>query len=312
MEVGAADMSKGNVQPSIPQKRSASASDIDDEEDVVDRLLPANTMLKRRRLKDEANGISQSFDEEKSTKKGRKTPPKKPVDIKEVVRERRKAAEKAAEQEHEEDVNETLEDMTVEEMKRLAVVEEIDVPNQRKSAAGNRNGANDRWDERWQGRKDFKGFRRKGENSKATKRGPSIIVPLEEAKTKAYGIRDSYWPEEDGRGKKKDRGKESHISQSHSQPTRTASASGQRHTAELPADLVIDDGDSVTEVIDVDAPRATTHQQQSSTQQTENPSSHSKSQSMMANGKRPNPGPSGPPVVKRRKKFAAAQYSDDD
>ncbi|KAK4153348.1 hypothetical protein C8A00DRAFT_33901 [Chaetomidium leptoderma] len=65
-----------------------------------------------------------------------------------------------------------------------------------------------RWDPQWNGRKNFKRFRKQGE---ATGRpAPRIIISLEEVRPKEYGIGDEYWLEEEGSGgRKKDSQRES-------------------------------------------------------------------------------------------------------
>ncbi len=53
--------------------------------------------------------------------------------------------------------------------------------------------ADGRWDPRWNGRKNFKKFRKHGDP--AGRPPPRIIISLEEAKPKGYGIGDDYWLE---------------------------------------------------------------------------------------------------------------------
>lgn len=65
-----------------------------------------------------------------------------------------------------------------------------------------------RWDPRWNGRKNFKRFRKQGEQS--GRPAPRIIIALEEVKPKEYGIGDDYWLEdEDSNRRKKDSQRES-------------------------------------------------------------------------------------------------------
>jgi DNA repair protein XRS2 len=65
-----------------------------------------------------------------------------------------------------------------------------------------------RWDPRWNGRKNFKRFRKQGET--AGRQAPRIIISLEEVKPKEYGIGDDYWLEdEEGGRRKKDSQRES-------------------------------------------------------------------------------------------------------
>jgi nijmegen breakage syndrome protein 1 len=52
----------------------------------------------------------------------------------------------------------------------------------------------ERWDDKWNGRKDFKKFRRHG--AAPRRQHDRVIVQLEEAKKKDYGIGDEYWGED--------------------------------------------------------------------------------------------------------------------
>ncbi|KAL2163630.1 hypothetical protein VTH06DRAFT_5688 [Thermothelomyces fergusii] len=62
--------------------------------------------------------------------------------------------------------------------------------------------ADGRWDPRWNGRKNFKRFRKQGEP--IGRPPPRIIIPLEEVKPKEYGIGDDYWLEDDSGRRKED------------------------------------------------------------------------------------------------------------
>ena len=308
------------------RKRPAPSSDIDDEEDLVDKLLPAATALKRRRMEDEANGIpvddslrAMSQAQEKAGKEKKAKPPRKETNLKDFVRERREAEEAAA-REDEEALRDTLEGMTVEEMKNLAVVQEMEIPA-RPTPGERTNGSNNlRWDERWNGRKNFKRFRRRGDGTQAPRRGPSLIVPLEEVRRKDFGIGEAYWQEENERAKSQCKTEKSHQTQSRAQSqsqrhTPCNTARSQANTAEVPAELVVGIGDSSEpEVVDVDAPRRLRGSERS-TQLTDKTSNRSlrAAESQGANGKRPvSSGQMEPPVVKKRKKFAAAEDTDSD
>ena len=290
------------------RKRPVQDSDPEDdeEEDLVDKLLPAATALKRRKLEAEANGIEvDSFEELRPDSKPPK--PRKEVKIKDLVRERRQAEEETARMDKEV-LKETLEGMTVEEMKKLAVVEEMEVPERGRPAELGTNFGGSRWQDNWNGRKNFKKFRRRGDNAQSVRRGPSVIVPLEAVKTKDFGVSEARWrigSEPPERSNSRPR----HRSQSQSQRTQKSSAATQSHTATIPMELV-ENGSDGPELIDLDAPRMTRHQEH--TQQSDQVSS-GRSQPNIVNGKRPAPEPPrGPPRVKKRKKFAAAKDSDED
>jgi len=308
MEVDAPSQANGDIQAAIPRKRSAPSSDEDDEEDVVDKLLPAAAAMKRRRFEeaeeDQRNGISseRSFETSQTTAKPEKArTPKKEINIKDVVRQQREAEEKAAKRD-EENLRENLDSLNVEEMKNLAVVEEMELPDradvpQRRAANG---GTNNRWDERWNGRKNFKKFRRQGEGAVA-RRCTSLIVPLEEVKKKDFGIGEDYWLEREPSKKQREEKERATQSQSQSQPFNTARS----HAVEVPPELAVDDG--LPESIDVDAPMTTRRQQH--TQQTEE--TPSTGRSLEGNRKRPAATQASETVAKKQRKFAA-QESDSD
>ena len=245
---------RGIVQTEKSRKRPAPPSDAENEDDMVDSMLPAAAAMKRRRMEEEQaqmRGTSVESSLEKSQPKlkptQKETKPRKEVDIKEVVRERREAEEQAA-QRDEESLRETLDGMNVEEMKNLAVVEEMEVPeHSRRSLRESGNGSfNDRWDERWNGRKNFKKFRRRGDGE-PPRRGQTVIVPLEEVKKKDFGIGEEYWLESEKSKKRKGKERESQSQNTPFTPARS-------QPVEAPPELT--NGEE-PEVIDVDAPRTT-------------------------------------------------------
>ena len=283
------------------------SSDPEDEEEFLDEILPATAALKRRKIEDEANGVSIDSFEDTKPKEEVQTKSKKEIDIKQVVRKQREAEEEAARQ-AEENYKESVEGMTVEEMKRLAVVEEMDMPSRRESRAHTNGTGSARWDDRWNGRKNFKKFRRKGDDSNAIRRGPAIVVSLEEAKQKKFGIGESYWGDEESADESRPGRRQG--SQSQSQHTSRTATGSQHHTAEVPADLVLDHSNGAAEVIDLDAPRTTRGQDRGASQAARNSSGNT--QASTANGKRSASSTMGPPMVKKRKKFAAAAHSDSE
>lgn len=307
----------GHTQPHTQtqnaRKRPAPpSSDEDDAEDLIDKILPAAAALKRRRIELEAdsgqNGISsrESFMSQGQPKTEKKTKAVKAVNIKDVVRERRKAEEETARQEEESLKDTVVDGMSAQEMGKLAVVEEMDLPERRTDnrKPDNENGVH--WDERWNGRKNFKKFRRRGENDQA-RRGQSVIVPLEEVKKKDFGIGEDYWLERDSEKSKSKQKRKDGSLQADSQHTPFTTARSQ--PVEVPSELLIDDGGESSHPVDVDAPRRTRHQEQ--THEIEEDTMGSQ----IVNGrKRPAPGPTpGRPLgPKKRKKFAAAQDSDSD
>lgn len=311
MDVDSSGPPNGKSQATNSKKRSAPFPDIDEDEDdeqAVDKLLPAATAIKRRRIEEaeyaERNGVSseRSFEtSHEKPEKGKSRKPKKEVNIKDVVRERREAEEEAAKRD-EENLRDTLDGMNVEEMKNLAVIEEMELPSRPQQPQ--QNGQNSsRWDERWNGRKNFKKFRRRGEGTVA-RRGATVIVPLEEAKKKDHGIGEDYWLESE-KTKRKRKEKE-RATQSQSQPQSQPFTTARSQAVEVPAELAVDGGD-LPDTIDVDAPRTTRHQEQ--TQQSDDTPSTGRFPAV--NRKRPAANQANGNAAKKKMKFAV-QDSDSD
>lgn len=298
----------GGNEATNPRKRPASTLEEIDEEEMMDNLLPAATAMKRRRIEEaessQRNGVSRepsSETSQKKTKKEKTRQPPREVKIKDALRERREKEEKEeAARRDEENPRDGLDGMGIEEMKKLAVVEPMDV---RESSGPKHRGEHDgptdsRWDERWNSRKNFKKFRRPGEGTQA-RRGQSVIVPLEEVKGKDYGIGERHWMESEKT--KKGRKDKDRTTQSQSQSQLYGTAKSE--VVEVSSELAIDA--DLPESIDVDAPRMTRRQERSQ----QNDESSSRSQTV--NGKRPAPSQDNSGPAKKQKTFAV-QDSDSD
>ena len=290
MDVDPEAMTNGNTQPPISKKRLADQMDAENEEELVDRLLPAAAAMKRRRIEAQ----------EEAARTGKPVKPlfahpqteveaeipkkvKKEINIKEATRERLEAEENEARRE-EEDLREDVDGLDVEGMRNLAVIEEMELPDhtnrpQRKAT----DGIGSRWDDRWNGLKNFKRFRRHGEGMQA-RRGRSVIVPLEEVKNKDFGIGEEYWLSDD-KLKTKRRAKE-RVSQFEGQPYTS------EHTAVDEA-LVDIEGEDTLGAIDVETLEPSTNRAQ------------------FANGKRPAPD-RGRGSAAKKQKMLAAKDSDSE
>ncbi|KAI9752004.1 MAG: hypothetical protein M4579_005800 [Chaenotheca gracillima] len=197
------------------KKRHPPSSSENDEE-AMDEILPAAAQMKRRRIEEEKS--NQAKPKNKAEAKGSKPPApaphtdakgrkvKKEPDVLEAARGHRKAEEEAARQDREEDWQASLDGMSVAEMKKLAIVEEIPITTRTATATGNtrrQNAASNRWDDSWNGRKNFKRFHRAGpaeteggDNEGAARRRRAkqgVIVSLEEVRKKNFGIGEDYW-----------------------------------------------------------------------------------------------------------------------
>ncbi|KAF7714004.1 Uncharacterized protein PECH_000549 [Penicillium ucsense] len=158
-----------------------------DEEDTVAELLPGARAMKRRRAE-----MSEGRDEKRKPSELADAVPKPKrakLDIREAARKHREEEEQEQKRQAEEHLQ-ASQDIDVEKMRDLAIVEEMDIPL-RKPPQGDHQ-TSERWDDKWNGRKNFKRFRRKGEPQHA-RRIQSVIVPLEEVTRKDFGIGEHYW-----------------------------------------------------------------------------------------------------------------------
>jgi hypothetical protein len=159
-----------------------------EEEDGMSSLLPGANAMKRRR----AEMGSQGYEEPKITYETARKPKRQKVDVLEAAR-RHREEEEATDRKPEEEafIQAAIENMTIEEMKGLVVVEELEVPLRGRRTPPSKE--TERWDARWNGRKNFKKFRRKGDAPVPRMRIQKVIVPLEEVKRKDHGSGDHYW-----------------------------------------------------------------------------------------------------------------------
>lgn len=301
MDSESQEVDENITQTRISKKRPL-PSDDEDEDEMNETMLPAAAAMKRRRIEEEEVARRKGLSTEPSSEKpkeaevqSKKRKPRKEVKIQDVVRERREKEEEAARRD-EEDLQNPLDGMNVDEMKHLAIVEEMEVKERTDRPQPNvAHLTSDRWDERWNGRKNFKKFRHRGEEPQP-RRGKSVMIALEEVKKKDYGIGEGYWleSEKSQRKRRRDEG----ASQSQSQLVTTVSS----QRAEVPGELT--EGTD-NEVIDVDAPRTT--RRTGKTKAAEQRTSHSANE----HGKRPAPtqGRGRPPKVQ---KTLAARESDSD
>ncbi|KAL8821517.1 MAG: hypothetical protein Q9191_007286 [Dirinaria sp. TL-2023a] len=311
MDVEEPDPAVGNIQKKDSRKRSAPPSDEEGEQQMIDSILPATTAIKRRRLEqaEEARRsgrpVSTSFLEaQPKTELPKPKKPKKEINIKDVVRERREAEEEAARQD-EENLREVLQGMSVEEMKSLAIVEEMALPDRsdrplRREVNGE-DGA--RWDPRWNGRRNFKKFRRQGETDNALRgHRHRVMVPLEEVKKKDFGIGEEYWL--DSNPSKKSRRDKDGKTQSQSQAYSSARS---QQTMDVPAELATNGAEH--ETIDVDAPRTTRHME--AAQEAAQEAEESAAGFQSVNAKRPAPGRAREPPNKKQKTLVEENEESD-
>jgi nijmegen breakage syndrome protein 1 len=223
-------------EPITQSKKRRPASIFSEDEDVMEVLAPTTAAIKRRRLAEELD----------RKRRGESTPPpppptppvikkealkadpvkppaKKPRKVKELspdpieeARIRREEAEAAAQAERE-FLEAQFDGMNIEDIRKKIVIEEIEVkraqPPPRPVAHADES---ERWEDKWNGRKNFKRFRRRGADN--SQRIDKVIVALEEVKNRNYGIGDEYW-ESGGNNmqRKKDKGHDTQDSGSRPQ-----------------------------------------------------------------------------------------------
>jgi len=202
--VASPSQSSEGTQKSTQRGRKRQASYDEERQNLMDAILPAATALKRRKLaeREAQGGASDVQQPEEKAIPARDRPRKrneKEIDVIALARERREAEEEAAAKDAE-SLREAMEGMDVEDLKRLVQTEEMEIKPRRRPArtqGEDEEGQNDRWDPAWNGRKNFKKFRRRGEPERM--RGQRVIVGLEEVKRKGLGIGEEYWLEAGGK-----------------------------------------------------------------------------------------------------------------
>ncbi|KAJ5355589.1 hypothetical protein N7517_010198 [Penicillium concentricum] len=154
------------------------------EEDLVADLLPGARAMKRRRAE-----MTRYHPESEDVIANSEAPKRKRPKL-DVLEAARKHREDEEQQRKEDSHPADMGDVDVDQLKNLAIVEEMDIPI--RNAPMREDESSDRWDNQWNGRKNFKKFRRKGE-PRSRARIQTVIVPLEEVTRKDYGIGDHYW-----------------------------------------------------------------------------------------------------------------------
>lgn len=224
----------------------------DDEEDMVDELLPAAAAMKKRRLEaNQVNGGKSSGQLPTQLQKKAKAKPE--IDVRENVRKHREAEEEVARQDKEA-LNATL---NADELKKIkeTLVEIMDIPVRTSRPTQSQRNTDGRWDEKWNGRKNFKGFRRKGDANWRQNHSQKIMVPLVEAKKQSFGIGQKYWSDsesdKDRRKKKSSRNQRQNQTQIQSQTQRL-----EEHASPVTKRLQREAAQVVGEV-DIEQPRTT-------------------------------------------------------
>ena len=178
------------------------------EDDLMEGIAPAVARFKRQRIErgdDFASADQDMTSDIASARPEPKKKVKKEIDVLAVAAQHRREEEARAQAEKD-DLAYFPGDVDLSEIRRLNIVEEMEVVRAPQGArTRDQDVADGRWNPNWNGMKNFKKFRRRGE---ATGRQPArVIVSLVEVKNKEFGIGDDYWLEQETSQRKKTAGR---------------------------------------------------------------------------------------------------------
>ncbi|RCI08068.1 hypothetical protein L249_7825 [Ophiocordyceps polyrhachis-furcata BCC 54312] len=170
--------------------RKRKASRLGEDDNLMDGMAPAAARFKRQRLERGGNAFASPSPEPAPPAAGTRPEKQRPneMDVLAMAARHREEEEARARAERE-DLAQLPDGVDLAEIRRLNIVEEMEV---RRPASGRSAGrtreqdiAEGRWNPRWNGVKNFKKFT------------PSrVIVPLTQVKDKEFGVGDDYWLEE--------------------------------------------------------------------------------------------------------------------
>ncbi|KAF4441450.1 hypothetical protein F53441_12037 [Fusarium austroafricanum] len=167
------------------------------EDNLMDGMTTAAERFKRQRI-ERGEDLEEPVEKMKTLKVEKAPEPKKKIkkefDILAIAAQNREQEEARARAEKE-DLANLPDDVDLSEIRRLNIVEEMEVRQPSHGRTREQDIRDGRWNPKWNGMKNFKKFRQRGE---ATGRQPArTIVPLTLAKTKEYGVGDDYWLEDE-------------------------------------------------------------------------------------------------------------------
>lgn len=222
----------------------------------IDDLLPAATAFKKRKIAEEkATGGNAAVDQHPpAPPAARKRKTERELDVRKALDARREAAEQAAKRD--EELSRKPVDADEAGPANLVEVLTMDLPLRDKSRktpnVATDTQRSENWDPKWNGRKNFKGFRRKGEAPQRRGHATKVIVPLVAIKLNDFGIGDKYWDKteeqrEREREKKRQKEARSQRAQAQTQNQSQNSSAGTNGGAESIAHVDDDEeGDQVS------------------------------------------------------------------
>ncbi|KAL1632008.1 hypothetical protein SLS56_004053 [Neofusicoccum ribis] len=195
---------RGKKRQHEDQAAAIEISDGEDQEAAVDKLFPATTAMKRRKLEQQMEeaaieDIPEARDSPRRPKKPSIVAPKpqeeKEINVIQLAKERREKEDEERRKD-EESLREAMKDLDVESMKNLAKVEEMEIRSRsERTGDTEEQDGDEHWKTEWNGRKNFKKFRKRragdqdGE-SQAPLRSRKVIVALEEVKHDEITLED--------------------------------------------------------------------------------------------------------------------------
>lgn len=188
--------------------------------DIMEDIVPTATAIKRRRL--EAGEADTSPKNQTPPPEQDKAPEPQPLqqkgsgrgkaatgarkvkktaqkdeDILDLAIQYREEEEAIAQAERERLARELRDgDIDYEAIRRLTLVEPMNIRRPQEHRTREQDIQEGRWDPRWNGRKNFKKFRKQGET--AGRPQQRVILSLEPARVKVHGIGNDYWLEDGG------------------------------------------------------------------------------------------------------------------
>lgn len=203
--------------------------------DEIDNLLPAAAAFKRRKLAEgQASGKIGDTDNGRTQRvAAKKLKKEQAIDVREIVRAQREEKEKAARREEEDELEIGPADVEDKAPANLVEIVTMELPmrNKSKQINGTNGEHRENWDPRWNGRKNFKGFRRRGEPAQRRGHARKVIVPLVEVKGNTYGLGEQYWEktqEEKERERERKRKEEAKSQRTQSQTQRSSGVRSSR------------------------------------------------------------------------------------
>ncbi|TGO48253.1 hypothetical protein BCON_0246g00220 [Botryotinia convoluta] len=181
-------------QPTRRSTRKRSAPPIAEEKSYMDSFAPTTASFKRqRRERGEPTPPPPVIKKEVVAPESAEKKEKKEVDILALVAQQRERAEAAAQAE-EKSLKQAVSTIDIEEMRKLTIVEDMEVKRSKPAPKTTRRmDESEKWDDKWNGRKNFKKFRRRGAEDGPVRAHARVIVPLEEVKKRGNGTGDEYW-----------------------------------------------------------------------------------------------------------------------